>query len=61
MVSASIALGLLVRQIPQGLSKTKKKKKRKKFTLSLESQKKKKKGHVHNTLKSKNFPCGPVP
>jgi hypothetical protein len=43
MVSASIALGLLVRQIPQGLSKTKKKKKRKKFTLSLESQKKKKK------------------
>jgi hypothetical protein len=62
MVSASIALGLLVRQIPQGLSKTKKKKKeRNSPCLWKAKKKKKKKGHVHNTLKSKNFPCGPVP
>jgi hypothetical protein len=61
MVSASIALGLLVRQIPQGLSKTKKKKKERNSPCLWKAKKKKKKGHVHNTLKSKNFPCGPVP
>jgi hypothetical protein len=44
MVSASIALGLLVRQIPQGLSKTKKKKKKKEIhPVSGKPKKKKKK------------------
>jgi hypothetical protein len=42
MVSASIALGLLVRQIPQGLSKTKKKKKKEIHPVSGKPKKKKK-------------------
>jgi hypothetical protein len=43
MVSASIALGLLVRQIPQGLSKTKKKKKQTNSPCLWKAKKKKKK------------------